>query len=102
MLSNTWVMISIDPAHVGAPAIAGQSAAVIAVDPVIGGIGVGIRIGAAAGVGSQPNPADILGPDIAFQMIPVHGDISADGGVEINPARVRTPGPFGRRVHIGG
>ncbi len=96
----TVLGIEVDPTGVGAPGVARQVAAAVVVDPVVTGGVVVIAVRAPAGVRAQPYPADILGPDVAFQMVIIDRDPAAVAGVKVEPAGVTGPGPFVGTVDV--
>ena len=47
----------------------------------------------------QPNPANVLAPNIARQMVGANNR-AAVGGIKVEPARVGAPRPFIHRVNV--
>ncbi len=80
-LAVCW--IEVEPTGVGTPGVAGQLAVGSTVDPIVTGgiIGVGVR--SPASIRTQPHPADVLGPGVAFQVVIIDRDPAAVAGVEV-------------------
>ena len=95
--------IELDPAGGAAPGVAGKRAAGrVAVHAVVGSRGVGVSPCPAVRVRAQADPAGVLGPGVALQVVGIDRDAVHERAVRggrrnVDPAGVGAPGPFLRR-----
>ncbi len=90
----------VDPAGGFAPGVPAEGVAA-AVDAVVAGTIIGVVVRSAAAEAAEPNPADIFGPDIAFQMVGV--DLYGTEVIApLEPAGIFRPGVLVDRVKAGG